>query len=123
MGHYPVSVSSLCPWVTTKQQGKAETQPTRLGSSALLLGDFTQPPRAPGTAPWLCWWCVTWEGGLLPCPQPPASPAMAKKARYMSLPNPGGLIQGWWFKNPSISKGWHDGSFGALFLTLGNSSQ
>ena len=73
---------------------------------ARLRGDFTQPFRVSDTVSWLCWWCVAQEGGLLPQPQPPTSPAIANEGRYR--PDPGGLIQNWWWVPPHSIPRWHD---------------
>ena len=51
---------------------------------------------------WLCWWCVAQEGGLLPQPQPPTSPAIANEGRSRS--DPDGLYQTrWWGSSHSVT--------------------
>ena len=73
----------LCPRVQTPAHGLGRLHATVPGICSIS---------------WLCWWRVTQEGGLLPQPQPPTSPAIASKGRYR--PDPDGLYRTWWWVPP-----------------------
>ena len=77
----------LCPRVQTPAPGLGRLHATVPGICSMS---------------WLCWWCVTQEGGLLPQPQPPTSPAIANEGRSRS--DPDGLYQTrWWGSSHSVT--------------------
>ena len=77
----------------------------RVQTPAPVLGRLHATVPGICSVSWLCWWCVTQEGGLLPQPQPPTSPAIANGGRYR--PDPDGLIQNWWWVPPHSIPRWH----------------